>query len=99
MIGQFGITFDDLVRCSPRHRDARATLLRISRMLAGDELLFTQLINTGKVPVLALTRLAEVNTKIIERGRKYIIATSLIWKHCEEFIYLCSFIRLPGKGS
>lgn len=99
VIGQFGITFDDLVRCSPRHRDARATLLRVARVLAGDEQLFAQLMNTGKVPVLALTRQAEVNIKIIERGRKYIIATSIIWRYCEEFLYLCSFIRLPGKES
>lgn len=98
-IGQFDITFDDLVRCSPKHRDARATLLRVARVLAGDDLLFSQLMNTGKVPVLALTRQAEVNIKIIERGRKYIIATSIIWRYCEEFLYLCSFIRLPGKES
>lgn len=99
VIGQLGITFDDLVRCSPKHRDARATLLRVARVLAGDELLFAQLMSTGKVPVLALTRKAEVNIKIIERGRKYIIATSIIWRYCEEFLYLCSFIRLPGKES
>lgn len=99
IIGQFGITFDDLVSCSPKHRDARATLMRVARVLAGDELLFTQLMSTGKLPVQALTRKAEVNIKIIERGRKYIIATSIIWRYCEEFLYLCSFIRLPGKES
>ncbi|MHB8157853.1 MAG: RNA polymerase sigma-I factor [Desulfocucumaceae bacterium] len=97
LIAQFGITFDDLVKSSPKHRDARTTLLRVSRVLAGDDLMFGQLMSTGKIPVLALTRLAGVHIKIVERGRKYIIATSVIWRHCEELLYLCSFIKPPGK--
>ncbi|MFZ5643151.1 MAG: RNA polymerase sigma-I factor [Bacillota bacterium] len=97
IIGQFGITFDDLVKCSPKHRDARANLLRVSRALASDDTLFSQMMSTGKIPVLALSKLAEVHVKIVERGRKYIIATSVIWRYCEDLLYLCSFLRLPGK--
>lgn len=99
LISRFGISFDDLVISSPKHRDARATLLRISRDLAGDAGLFSQLMSTGKLPVLALSQLSGVHVKTIERGRKYIIATSMIWHFCEDLLYLCAFIKPPGKES
>lgn len=99
LISRFGISFDDLVRSSPKHRDARATLLQVSRKLAGDAGLFSQLMSAGKLPVLALSQLAGVHVKTIERGRKYIIAISLIWHFCEDFLYLCTFIKPPGKES
>ena len=92
-----GICFDDLVKASPKHRDARATLLNASRLLSGDHQLFSQMMTTGKLPVMALSRLTGINVKTIERGRKYIIATSVIWHFCEDFLYLCSFVKLPGK--
>ncbi|MFZ5646807.1 MAG: RNA polymerase sigma-I factor [Bacillota bacterium] len=99
LISRFGISFDDLIKSSPKHRDARATLLRVSRVLAGNDVLFAQLMSTGKLPVLALSQLAGVHVKTVERGRKYIIATSLIWHYCEDYLYLCTFIKPPGKES
>ncbi|MFZ5650807.1 MAG: RNA polymerase sigma-I factor [Bacillota bacterium] len=99
LISRFGISFDDLVKSSPRHRDARATLLRVSGELAGDAFMFAQLMSAGKLPVLALSKMAGVHVKTIERGRKYIIATSLILHFCEDFLYLCAFLRPHGKES
>ncbi len=97
IIAQFGISFDDLVRASPKHRDTRSNLLSIARHLAGNRELFDQLMTTGKLPVAALSKRCGVHVKTIERGRKYIIATSLIWHFCEDFLYLCSFIKPPEK--
>ncbi|MCL6612283.1 MAG: RNA polymerase sigma-I factor [Peptococcaceae bacterium] len=99
LIGQFGISFDDLVKSSPRHRDTRASLQEIARRLAGDEELFTQLMTTGKLPVAALSRMSGASVKTVERGRRYIIAIALIWRFCEDFLHLCTFIKPPGKGS
>lgn len=97
VISGLGITFDDLVRSSPKHRDTRSNLLAMARQLAADDELFNQLMSTGKLPVTALSRLSGVGPKTIERGRRYIIATSVIWRHCEDFLHLCSFIKPPGK--
>ncbi|MFZ5631364.1 MAG: RNA polymerase sigma-I factor [Bacillota bacterium] len=93
IIGEFGISFRDLVKSSPKHRDARANLLRVARELAGDLELFNILMTTRRLPVAALSLRLGVSAKTIERGRKYIIATSLIWHFCEDFIYLCTFIK------
>lgn len=97
IIGGFGISFRELVKCSPKHRDTRASLLGIARKLAGDGDLFNQLMTSGRLPVLALTRLSGVSAKTIERSRKYLIATAVIWRYCEDFLYLCSFIKPPRK--
>lgn len=97
VIGELGISFEDLVKCSPRHRDTRTNLLTVSRKLAGDRELFSQLMTTGKLPVMALCQRFGVSAKTLERGRKYIIATSVIWHFCEDFLYLCSFVKPPGK--
>jgi len=97
LLNDLEICFDDLVKASPKHRDARATLLRASKLLSDERHLFSQLMSTGKLPVMALSRLAGINVKTIERGRKYIIATSIIWHFCEDFLYLCSFVKLPEK--
>lgn len=97
-IGRFKITFEDLVRCSPKHSDTRSNLLGIARRLAGDPDLFGQLAATGRLPVAALSQMSGLSAKTIERGRKYIISTALIWHFCEDFLYLCNFIKPPGKG-
>ncbi|MCL6477197.1 MAG: RNA polymerase sigma-I factor [Peptococcaceae bacterium] len=93
IIGEFGITFGDLIKCSPKHKDARANLFRVARELAGDPELFSYLMTTNRMPVAALSQRLGISAKTIERGRKYIIATSLIWHFCEDFIYLCTFIK------
>lgn len=97
IIGELGISFSDLVKSSPKHRDTRATMLGIARKLAGDRDLFDQLMASGRLPVLAMTQRYGASAKTIERGRKYIIATAVIWHFCEDFLYLCSFIKSPGK--
>ncbi|MFZ5596683.1 MAG: RNA polymerase sigma-I factor [Bacillota bacterium] len=99
LIASFEISFADLVKASPRHRDARANLQEAARKLAGNEEMFSRLMTTKKLPVMELSRLAGVSVKTIERGRRYIIATSLLWHFCEDFIYLCSFIKPSGRGT
>ncbi|SHF34859.1 RNA polymerase sigma factor [Desulfofundulus australicus DSM 11792] len=98
MLAEFGISFSDLVRCAPRHRDARQVLLHVSRRLAGDGALFEQLVRTGKLPIKELSLLTGVHRKTLERGRKYIIAMALLWHHCQEYLYLCHYLKASGKG-
>lgn len=96
-LGDFGIAFSDLVRCAPKHRDARESLLRVARSLAENEQLFVSLVKSKKMPIHELSMQTGVHRKTLERGRKYIIATALIWRHCEDFLYLCSFLKPFGK--
>jgi RNA polymerase sigma factor len=97
LLNSFGISLRDLVRCSPRHSDTRAALLRAARVLAGEEALMDRFLRTKKLPVHELAALAGVGPKVLERGRKYVIAVALIWYNCQEFLYLCSYLK-PAEG-
>lgn len=92
MLSQYRITFGDLVKISPRHRDTRQTLLRVARQLAGSEALMARFTETKRLPLEELMRLTGVGRKVIERGRKYIIAVTLILYHGDELVYLYSYI-------
>lgn len=93
LLNSFGITFAELVKCSPKHGDTRQVLLRTARVLAQSPDLAARLFRTKKLPVLELARLTGVHPKTLERGRKYIIAVALIWHHCQDFLYLCSYLK------
>lgn len=92
MLKQYQITFGDLVKISPRHQDTRQTLLRVARQLARSEVLMARLKDTKRLPQEELMRLTGVGRKVLERGRKYIIAVSLILYHSDELVYLYSYL-------
>jgi RNA polymerase sigma factor len=97
LLSSFGISFAELVKCSPKHSDTRRALLQAARRLSAHEDLMGNLLRTKRLPVLELAKLTGVHPKTLERGRKYIIAVALIWHHCADFLYLCSYLQ-PGAG-
>ncbi|MGB9802699.1 sigma-70 family RNA polymerase sigma factor [Desulfofundulus sp.] len=98
LLAEFEISFSELVRCAPRHQDTRCVLLEVSRCLAAEDFLFEQLTRTKKLPLKELSLLTGVHRKTLERGRKYIIAMALLWRHCQEFLYLCHYLKASGRG-
>jgi len=98
LLADFKISFAELVGCAPRHRDARAGLLRVARVLAEHEELFNQLMQRKKLPVQELSRVSGVNRKTLERGRRYIIAMALLWHYCPEYVYLCHYLKDAFRG-
>ncbi len=97
LLNSYGISFADLVKCSPKHADTRRVLLNVAGYLSARRDLMSSLVRTKKLPVRELAELTGVTPKTLERGRKYIIAVALIWHHCADFLYLCSYLR-PGAG-
>jgi RNA polymerase sigma factor len=89
---KYGMSFRDLVGASPKHKDARMNLLRVARTLAGDYGLMTKLVETKRLPLNELSLATGVPRKTLERGRRYILATSLIMGFPDEFPYLYSHL-------
>lgn len=96
LLGQYGLTFNVLVDVSPKHRDTRETLLRVARILAYDNEFWGQVEKTGKLPMQALTIKAQVHPKVLERGRKFILAVALLIANQHDYIYLREYV-LPGE--
>jgi len=98
LLTDYGISFADLVKCSPKHADTRRVLLGVAESLAARGDLMGSLARTKKLPIRELAELTGVSPKTLERGRKYIITVALLWHHCTDFLYLCSYLR-PGAGT
>ncbi|WP_242652450.1 RNA polymerase sigma-I factor [Desulfofarcimen acetoxidans] len=98
MLSNYGISFDNLVKSSPKHRDSRLAQLQAARILASDTNLMQDLLTKKKLPIQELSLIAGIHRKTLERGRKYIIATALIFYYHEDFLYLSSYVNIPGSG-
>lgn len=95
LINQYNVSFMDLARCSPRHRDTRQSLMKAAVVLTKNERLFKELLDNKKLPLADLEKAAGVSRKTMERGRKYIIAVAILIHYQTDFSYLGSYINLP----
>ncbi|SHL01142.1 RNA polymerase sigma-I factor [Desulforamulus aeronauticus] len=75
----YGITLEDLVLCSPKHRDTREKLNQVAMTIVYNQDLLKCVHNTGKLPAKELVAITGLSTRVLEKGRKYIIATVLLF--------------------
>jgi len=78
-LSHYGISFTDLVECSPKHIDSRQLLMGIGRKLANDDHLMSLLRTKKMLPIKELLDQLDVSRKTLERNRKYLIAIALIY--------------------
>jgi RNA polymerase sigma factor len=95
LINEYKVSFRDLVKCSPRHRDTRQSLMKVALELTKSDRLIKELTDNKKLPLAELEKLSGISRKTMERGRKYIIAIALLICKRSEFLYLSSYIQLP----
>lgn len=93
LLTRFGLSFKDLVAAAPKHRDARAKLIQVARVLAENHELLGQLLDKKRVPLNELSVLTGVPRKTLERGRRYILAVGLILGRPDEFPHLYSHLK------
>jgi len=96
LIKKYGVSFEELVLCSPRHRDTRQALMLAAHELAKNQHLVDEFHKKKKLPLAELEKNTGVGRKTLERGRKYIIAIALLIIRQEDFLYLFSYLKLPS---
>lgn len=79
-IKEFKITVEDLVTCSPKHRDTRELCLNIAKIIADDDVLYKKFIDKKTLPFSELVKRVNLCQRSIERNRKFIIAMVLVLK-------------------
>lgn len=77
-LAAYGITFKELVKVSPRHRDARDRALAAARVVAENPFFRQYLLDRKALPLKALEKSVETSRKTLERHRKYIIAIAVM---------------------
>jgi RNA polymerase sigma factor len=92
----YGITWRELVRVSPKHRDAREQAMAIARTIVQDPGMIRYLRERRELPLRALEERVSVSRKTLERQRKYVIAMTLIL--LGDYSYLREYLKLPPGG-
>ncbi len=82
----FGISFDDLVKLSPKHMDTKLMCVSVAKKLSENSNLSEKLLRDKKLPITEILTSFSLNRKTIENHRKFIIALFLIMKSDMEII-------------
>ena len=95
VLAEYGITLENLVQVSPKHRDSKATLYKAAQELSSQPDLLQYLTKNKCLPLKELELLTGIKRKVLERGRKYLIAAVLILS-VPEFNSLKSFTQIDS---
>lgn len=79
MLDQFGLSFDDLVGAAPNHADTRANLRRAAETLVRTPDLLAKFLDRRQLPLVELGAATGLSRKVLERGRRYIVALAVIF--------------------
>ncbi|MGE5590122.1 MAG: sigma factor [Bacillota bacterium] len=95
---RYGTSLAELGVICPRHRDTRLSLQRAAARLASDAALMRSLTRKGQLPIKQLQGVTGLSRKVLETGRKYIIAVALILG-TDDYTHLKGFIKLEPTGT
>lgn len=90
---QYRLSFEDLVKSSPSHKDTKDKLLNLSLACSNEASILQYIKNSKKLPVKEICLLAGANRKFIEKWRRYILTLILIFSN-KEYIYLRSYLNI-----
>ncbi|ACV62443.1 RNA polymerase, sigma 28 subunit, FliA/WhiG subfamily [Desulfofarcimen acetoxidans DSM 771] len=94
VLWEYGVTLDDLVKVSPRHKNRKETLMMVALKLINEPSLLEYLKKYKRLPVKELKLFTGVNRRILDGGRKYLIALALILSE-PRFYPLKSLTEIP----
>lgn len=87
----YQLSFSELLRISPRHRDARDSAVRVARILYQNYTMREFVKTKKKIPITQLLDHVEVSKKTLERNRKYILAVFIVLDG--DFVYINEYIK------
>ncbi|MBO8170145.1 MAG: RNA polymerase sigma-I factor [Thermoanaerobacteraceae bacterium] len=97
-LAEFKISLDALIKSSPKHRDTKINLMKTALTIKENPELLQKLMRKKRLPIKELRKLTGQSRKVLESGRKYIIALVLILTR-EEFGPMRNFINFPEAES
>lgn len=95
LLAQYSITLEDLCQSSPKHQDTKLNLANIAKTIIEHQELLHKLQSSKLLPIKELVQLTGFSRKVLESGRRYIIALTIILSH--ELHHLRTFIQLPNE--
>lgn len=74
----FGVSLDDLIKESPKHKDTRNNAVKIAKYIYKHDNLKEKLMRTKNLPTRELIEELEISKKVVQKSRKFIITIVLI---------------------
>ncbi|AXI08673.1 RNA polymerase sigma-I factor [Oceanobacillus zhaokaii] len=94
-LSKYKLTFSELTKVSPKHRDARESAVKVARILHENRELSEFVYEKKKLPIKDLVNKVEVSKKTLERNRKFILAIFIILS--EDYHYLKDYLKGVGE--
>ena len=92
----YNVTLDDLFKVSPKHSERKQTLSRAALALSNTPALMSHLQTHKLLPIKELELLTGIKRKVLDKGRKYLIALALILSK-PDFYSLKIFMQIPEE--
>ncbi|TQS76574.1 RNA polymerase sigma-I factor [Ornithinibacillus gellani] len=94
-LSTYKLSFAELTKIAPKHKDARDSAIRTARILQQDDQLSAFVKKKKKLPIKELVKQVDVSKKTLERNRKYILAIFIVLN--EDYLYLQDYLKGVGK--
>lgn len=94
-LAKFKLSFEDLVKSSPKHEDARENAFQVARLISGNPQWLTYVQEKKSLPLKELEQVVAVSRKTLERQRKYILAVVLLL--AGDYPCLQEYVRSTGR--
>lgn len=78
LLKAYNITFGDLVKGSPKHKDTRQSALCIAQYIISKDELKQELLKKRRLPITKLINELNISEKLIYRSKSFIIAAVLV---------------------
>jgi RNA polymerase sigma factor len=89
-LSSWGISFDDLVKNSPKHERLRRELKELALSMTRDDEVMDELMRTHRLPINKIMQKRPIPRKRIERGRIYILSIIVVltgdYRYIREYI-------------
>ncbi|MBA4602237.1 sigma factor [Thermoactinomyces mirandus] len=92
-LARYGITFEELVKKSPKHRDTRENLYKIAAKIVSDQDLLQKFLQQKKLDKEISSALG-MHRRTLSRHRKYLIALTIVMT--EDLTLIRSHLGLKG---
>jgi RNA polymerase sigma factor len=97
MLDEYQISFQDLYKSSPKHLGVREKAMKIAGIIAQSSELSEHLLTKKSLPARVLEEKYDINHKLLDRYRKYIIAGVLILTY--EFSHIKPYVLPLARGN
>lgn len=96
IMGEYGVSFADLTKESPRHPKVRERMLRVVAIIAAQQELLHHILKKGRLPMEHLSQLTGESVKALATRRRYLLALLTVAARPGDYPFIASYLGIRG---